>query len=124
MDSVNSCADEHLKPNEREVPMIERRRSRRMATRVPLEVRVGDVSRVALTADINRDGAVMRSPIPWAIGVQLEIKNQRTGVTARGRVVWRGEPDLAGLFSVGIELADVASDFWGADYRLADWVSQ
>jgi hypothetical protein len=112
------------KPKEREVPMIERRRSRRMATRVPLEVRVGDVSRVALTADINRDGAVMRSPIPWAIGIQLEIKNQRTGLTALGRVVWRSEPDPAGFYSVGIEFAGVVSDFWGADYRLADWASQ
>jgi hypothetical protein len=100
--------------------MIERRRSRRTTTRIPLEVRVGDVHRVALTADINRDGAVMRSPIPWAIDVQLEIKNQRTGMTTQGRVVWRSGPDPAGFYNIGIEFAGAASDFWGADYRLGD----
>src|SRR5262245_61535320 len=79
-------------------PMIEKRRSRRTVSKIPLQVRVVDAHRIALTAAINRHGALILSPIPWAAGTQLEITNQRTGAITHGRVVWCGGEDAPGSF--------------------------
>jgi PilZ domain-containing protein len=96
--------------------MIEKRRSRRTVSEIPLEVRVVERHRIALTAVINRHGALILSPIPWAAGTQLEITNQRTGAMTNGRVVWCGGEDAPGSFRMGIEFDAVASEFWGDDY--------
>ena len=97
--------------------MHEKRRSRRTASKVPLEIRVIDTHRVVLTAVINRHGALIHSPVPWAIGTLLEIRNQKTGVCAQGRVVWSGGEDVPGSYKLGVEFEAEMSEFWGDDYR-------
>jgi hypothetical protein len=93
--------------------MQEHRRSPRIVSCVPLEVRVVGPDREATTAVVNQHGALILAPEPWPEGTRLAVRNINTGRSTQGRVVWSGGPDADGDYKVGIEFENPATDFWG-----------
>jgi len=70
----------------------------------------------ATTAVINLHGAFILVPEEYPAGCQLEVKNEQTGLSVHGRVVWTGGKDSEGSYKLGIEFESVATDFWGLAY--------
>ena len=70
----------------------------------------------ALTAVVNRHGALLLSSSPYHEGSVVVLHNERSE-TVRCRVVWLGEPDANGAHKVGIEFIDDAPTFWGSLYE-------
>jgi hypothetical protein len=70
----------------------------------------------ALTAVVNRHGALLLSSSPYLKGSVVVLHNERSE-TVRCRVVWLGEPDASGAHKVGIEFIDDAPTFWGRLYE-------
>jgi hypothetical protein len=56
------------------------------------------------------------SGAPWPMGTVLEIKNQRTELSIRARVVWCGPQDSSGSYKLGVEFEEPVPNFWGDDY--------
>jgi hypothetical protein len=96
----------------------EGRRSARLIARIPLDLRPIQEACTASTAVINLHGALILSPVPWASGTILEIRNQKNKRSIRARVVWTGPEDGTGSYKVGIEFEGPESGFWGDDYSL------
>ena len=94
----------------------EERRSPRIIVRIPLGVRPIQYPPTAVTAVVNLHGALILSPVLWPPGTILEIRNDKTKLSRRGRVVWGGPKDDSGSYKLGIEFETPASGFWGDDY--------
>lgn len=73
----------------------------------------------AVTAVVNRHGAMILSPARYAMDQILQIQNVTTGEAARCRVVWSGGQERPGTYKLGIELVGEQPDFWGVDYAAA-----
>ena len=95
---------------------MEGRRSTRVLAKLNLLLAMGGVSHNALTAVVNRDGALILSPVSYPVDTELEVRNMNTGESAAARVVWYGGPDQGGLFKLGIELTDNLPGFWKVEY--------
>lgn len=92
---------------------IENRRSPRIVRRVPILI-VADGRNVdAVSAVINKHGALIVAPVVFGPGRILSVVNRRTERRADARVVW-GASDPEGC-KLGIEFLEEL-DFWGADY--------
>ncbi len=88
----------------------------REGRRIPLGIRPIQYLSTAITAVVNLHGALILSPVLWPPGTILEITNEKTKLSARGRVVWSGTKDDSGSYKLGIEFETPASGFWGNDY--------
>lgn len=73
----------------------------------------------AHTAVVNRQGALILSPMNYEADTVIEAQNQNTGQSAKFRVVWSGGEDRPGLYKLGIELIDELPEFWAVDYETA-----
>ena len=97
----------------------ERRRSRRILARVPLQIELGDGPRDAMAIVINLHGCLFLSPTPVPHGTLLRITNIKNNCVISGRVIWIGGEDASGSHKFGIEFEAIKSampDFWGSDY--------
>lgn len=103
--------------DERQDMSSRKRRSARILARVPIHVTVVDRPRRAVTAVINRHGALILSSLPWPIGAVLEITNERTNLTTKALVVFSGGQNDQGQYKLGVEFERPPATFWGADYQ-------
>jgi len=106
-------------------PIVNRkRRTKRMALTVPLEVSGKDVQRCSFTlsttaTSLNRNGAALHLNRDLSIGSVLVVRNGR-GTRTSARVVAQtitGE----GVYMYGVEFldeADTVKDFWGIAFPL------
>jgi len=94
----------------------EGRRSPRIIARIPLGVRPIQYPSTAITAVVNLHGALILSPVLWPPGTILEIRNEKTKLSTRGRVVWSGAKDELGSHKLGVEFEIPAGAFWGDDH--------
>jgi len=96
-----------------------RRRSDRIALRIPVEIYARSEPHTGSTAVVNDDGALVVSPVPCRMGDLLRMKNLNTGDSALFRVRGaRGRAPHWGGFSLGVEIIDGSgAAFWGPQYR-------
>jgi len=92
---------------------IENRRSPRIVRRVPILVIADGQAVDAVSAVINKHGALIVAPVVFGSGRILRIENRRTERQIEARVVW-GASDAEGC-KLGIEFLEEL-DFWGDDY--------
>ena len=92
------------------------RRSPRILATVPLQIHSGGESLDVATAVINLHGALILSPVNWPGGTTLIIENKKTGIEVRGRVVWSGSSEPAGLHKIGVEFEAASPRFWADQY--------
>jgi len=92
---------------------IENRRSPRIVRRVPIMITADSRSVDAVSAVINKQGALIVAPVVFGSGRVLRLDNRRTERQVDARVVWgSSEPEGCKL---GLEFTEDI-DFWGADY--------
>jgi hypothetical protein len=98
--------------------MIERRRSSRILTHIPVQVsgdsapgRLLDTRAEAIA--VSRFGALLRTCFSPALGSRIEVQNG--GETGEFRVV-RVKDASNGLFELGIEILYPARNFWGLQF--------
>jgi PilZ domain len=92
---------------------IENRRSPRIVRRVPIQIVAEGQTVEAVSAVINKQGALIVAPVVFGSGRIVRLENRRTECLVEARVVW-GSSEAEGC-KLGLEfLEDV--DFWGADY--------
>lgn len=95
---------------------MEGRRSTRVLARLNVLITSTAGSHNALTAVVNRNGALILCPVAYPVGTPLQVRNMATGESAESRVVWYGGPESSGLFKLGIELDEDRPEFWGVEY--------
>lgn len=95
---------------------IEGRRSSRVLARLNVLVTSSTASHNALTAVVNRHGALILSPVAYPVDTILEVKNMATALSCNARVVWFGGPENNSLFKLGIELDQERPEFWGIEF--------
>ena len=96
----------------------ERRRSGRVALRIPVEIEGVARTHRGATVVVNDDGALVISPTACREGELLTVRNLMTGRTAVFRVTTLRPRDvhLRG-FPLGVAMVgDSAREFWGALY--------
>jgi len=97
--------------------MIETRRSIRLLARIPVSLTVGQDPPVQCrTAAVNRHGALMLSPVRYAEGTILKVRNELNSEAAVCRVTWVGLGDPSDVHKLGVEFVDDAPTFWGDMY--------
>lgn len=97
-----------------------RRRTRRMALIVPVEISGKDVARSSFSANatatnLNRHGAMIQSNRDLSLGSVLVVKNSR-GARTSARVV--SQTKSGDIYAYGVEFlaAEKARDFWGINF--------
>jgi hypothetical protein len=96
----------------------DRRRSGRVALRIPVQIEGSLRPHRGATVVVNDDGALMVSPSPYREGELLTVRNLMTGRTAVFRVTDPRPRDvhLKG-FPLGVAMMDgSAREFWGVLY--------
>jgi hypothetical protein len=100
--------------------MIERRRSSRLASRIPLTILEGsggNSSRILATAvDVSRCGALFRVPFEPEVGSCISVINELSRETRDFRVIRVSAPRRDGIFEVGVEIFYPNRDFWGVQF--------
>ena len=87
--------------------MTTNRRSPRVLARIPVTLTAGQAPPVAaLTAVVNRHGALLLSALPYDVGAVLRLQNELTVTTTNCGVVWVGEADPSGAHKLGVEFID------------------
>ncbi len=99
--------------------MTETRRSTRVLARIPILIAGEGPLYNAVTAVVNRHGALILSPQDYPEQAVVEIQNLQTGEYAKCRVVWRGPEDPPGTYKLGVELQGELPEFWAIDYATA-----
>ena len=94
---------------------IEGRRSPRILYQVPLAISANGLTVRGHTVVVNRDGALVLSPLRLREETLVKVQNVLSGATLLGRVAFCGGEDLPGLFKVGIEILGACAGFWGTE---------
>lgn len=92
--------------------------SRRVPLCVPVYLRQAGRKWFALTAVVNRAGALILSPAACEPDSLLTLMNTETGETAALRVVWCGGGDASGRHTMGAAFLEPRPAFWGASYEM------
>jgi hypothetical protein len=92
------------------------RRSPRVPLEMPVRLSRRGASWTARTAVVNREGALVLSPVPLRERETIRITRGH-GQTAMCRVAWCGGEVAPGLHQVGLELIDPSPAFWGPAYE-------
>ncbi len=93
--------------------VVENRKSSRIVSRVPLELRATEALCEATSAVVNQHGAMILAPVPYSVGTTLDLRNMETHRSTPARVVWSGNPDAHGDCKVGIAFKRRVTNFWG-----------
>ena len=99
--------------------MIERRRSSRLASRIPLTILDGSDgnSRISATAvAVSRCGALFRVPFEPEVGSHISVINELSRESREFRVVRVSPPGRDGTFEVGVEILHPNQEFWGVRF--------
>jgi hypothetical protein len=97
--------------------IVELRRSVRILASVPVDLYVNaDPPQSAVTAVINRHGALLLSPVKYDEGTIVWIRNQRSLELVRAQVVWLGPQEPPDLYRLGVGFIDEHLRFWGNEY--------
>ena len=103
--------------------MLERRRSSRLKTRIPVKVfpppgaasdRNSHHSAEAIA--ISRTGALLRVPFSPELGSRIEILHGLSDERREFRVVQVSKQKADGLFELGVEMLYPARNFWGVKF--------
>jgi hypothetical protein len=100
--------------------MLERRRSSRVAARIPLQViRNGSHEQwTELPAEavaVSRYGALIRVRFSPALGSRIELLHGVSKETREFRVI-RVTPKDNGVYELGLEILNPARNFWGIQF--------
>ena len=102
--------------------MIERRRSSRVPTRIPIQVysreRNGELLNAASTEvlAVSRYGARLRLPFLPDLGSRIEILHGHSQEVREFRVISAKDAGEGGLFELGVEMLYPARNFWGVQF--------
>lgn len=95
----------------------ERRRSLRLFTRVPVHLTCEDGTELeADTTTISRHGATLLLPFPLERDRKVSLTSPACPDSRRFRVAWCGRA-ADELYSIGLEMLEDRSDFWGRAYE-------
>jgi len=97
--------------------MLERRRSSRVVSCIPVNVRSKPhegqpVQAPAEAVAVSRCGALLRVPLSPALGSRIEVRHEISHETQEFRVV-RISPGEDGLYELGVEMLCPGHNFWG-----------
>ena len=101
--------------------MLERRRSSRVQTKIPVRVvSNGDDGQsqdaAAETLSVSRYGALLRVPFLPPLGSRIEVLHGLSNEMREFRVIdLRGQKDH-GCFELGVEMYHPARNFWGIQF--------
>lgn len=93
--------------------MLERRRSSRVRTRVPVTVLRDGISTEAFAVGVSRCGALLRVPFSAPIGSRLQVLNEESREKREFRVIRVSEHKHDGTFELGVEILYPSKNFWG-----------
>lgn len=98
--------------------MLERRRSTRVKTRIPVKV-VSPHSATHIHAAevlaISRTGALLRVPFSPELGSRIELRHGISEERREFRVVQVSARKADGHFEMGVEMLYPARNFWGVE---------
>jgi hypothetical protein len=101
----------------RGVGSIEGRRSPRILFQVPLRISADGAMVRGHTVVVNRQGALVLSPLRVSEETLLKVENALNGASLLCRVVFCGGEELPGLYKLGIEILGPAAGFWGNEFE-------
>ncbi len=101
--------------------MLERRRSSRVKSRIPIRVfsREADGQSRSASAEtvwVSRYGALLRAPLAPAPGSRIEIVHGESHEVREFRVIFANDLKRDGLFELGVEIYYPARNFWGISF--------
>jgi PilZ domain-containing protein len=99
------------------VGSIEARRSPRILFQVPLRISADGGMVRGHTVVVNRQGALVLSPLRVAEETLLKVENALSGASLLCRVAFCGGEELPGLYKLGIEILGPTADFWGNEFE-------
>jgi hypothetical protein len=96
----------------------ENRRTLRVLARIPVSLRIGqNPPEHGVTAVVNRQGALLLSPVEYEEGAIASIRNELTTEATDCRVTWIGSTESGTVHKLGVEFLDAPPTFWGKDYE-------
>jgi PilZ domain len=99
--------------------MLERRRSTRVKTRIPVKVfsshSVHPIHAAEVLA-VSRTGALLRAPFAPEMGSRIEIRHGLSEERREFRVVQVNPAKPDGHFDLGVEMLYPGRNFWGIDF--------
>ncbi len=99
--------------------MLERRRSTRVKTRIPVKVfsphSVNPIHAAEVLA-ISRTGALLRAPFAPEVGSRIEIRHGLSEERREFRVVQVTAAKSGDRFDLGVEMLYPGCNFWGVDF--------
>jgi hypothetical protein len=101
--------------------MQQRRRSERIPLELPMEFEWRGASHSAVTALVNDDGALVRSPVSCPLKARLPARNPETGVEGLFEVAWTWveSEDADRQNRLGLKMLEPGPVFWGPQYDAA-----
>jgi hypothetical protein len=91
----------------------------RLNSRVPVAVEWAESGRAmraeGYTADASRTGCLAIIPQSFPVGQRLVLINLVNKNACEAVLIWRGHEGRTG-WELGLQLQDVAMDFWGLDF--------
>jgi len=101
--------------------MLERRRSSRVSTRIPVKVHSNgtggeprDASAEAIS--VSRTGALLRLPFLPELGSRIEVLHGLSLEVREFRVISLRDKTEHGPFELGVEILHPARNFWGVSF--------
>jgi hypothetical protein len=98
--------------------MLERRRSSRVSTRIPVKVFNNESEGQSHDTEafaVSRYGALIRVPFSPTMGSRIEVVNERSQEMRQFRVI-RVEAKANGLYELGLEILYPSRNFWGIQF--------
>jgi len=99
--------------------MLERRRSTRVKTRIPVKVfspnSVNPIHAAEVLA-ISRTGALLRAPFAPEVGSRIEIRHGISEERREFRVIQVTAAKAGDHFDLGVEMLYPGRNFWGVDF--------
>ncbi|MGH9572102.1 MAG: hypothetical protein ACRD40_01020 [Candidatus Acidiferrales bacterium] len=99
--------------------MLERRRSTRIKTRIPVKIfslhSVNPIQAAEVLA-ISRTGAFLRTTFAPEVGSRIEIRHGLSEERREFRVIQVAATKAGDRFDLGVEMLYPGRDFWGVDF--------
>jgi hypothetical protein len=101
--------------------MLERRRSSRVRTRIPVRVHSNEIDgeprdASAEVISVSRTGALLRLPFLPELGSRIEVLHGLSQEVREFRVISLRSKKEHGLFELGVEILHPSRDFWGVSF--------
>jgi PilZ domain len=101
--------------------MLERRRSSRVPTRIPVNIHYSDTNQnvqdtAAEVISVSRYGALLRAPFLPEVGSRIEVRHGESDELREFRVISVRSPREKGIFELGVEIYHPARNFWGVQF--------